>query len=536
MKTASLLRLPDFSSYVHAHASRAAGRPAFVCGGAVATYQKLECELDRYAAVLRRLGARQGTVVAVVGHPRPECLLVVLACFQTGAVFLGLNPKYQATELTRICQDAKPAMLFVMLAMDDHENAKKISALLARTSSIQAVVLREPLAEVAGASLAELLETVDPGGIGKHVADPASPSALVYTSGSTGEPKGALLPQAGLLRSAAFTWQYWYGRMPIIRSIVQHPINHVGWLTCECLSPLLAGASLFFRERFDPVETLRLIEKERVNLWFTFPAMATLVTRAPAFGSADLSSLERVAFGSSPSLLLLNTLRTRTGAVFATSYGLTEACGGAVTATAEDDPLEVVADSVGRVVDGMEVAIVDETGRALPDGGPGELLIRDETVFLGYLNRPSETAAVLDAEGWLRTRDVVARDGAGVLRLVGRKQDAFKSGGYNVYPAEVERVLGTHPDVMVAAVVDVPDPLWGQVGAAYLVLANGVALDRGAIDAFLRSRLANFKIPKYFEARPVLPRLANGKVDKLTLRASAASLVADHHDPRQEAS
>lgn len=532
----SLPCLQDFPAYISSQASRSARRTALGFEGTTTTYEELEYEVARYETALCRMDGHRGDVVAVVGHPRPECLLVFLACCRTGAIFLGLNPKYTEVELVRVCEDAKPSVLFAMLGTNDYEEAKKVQGLLARVPSIRNVVLREPLNEVAGVSLGGLLGPADGCVADGHRPDSSLPCALVYTSGSTGEPKGALLPQAGLLRSAALTWQYWYGGMTTIRTIVQHPINHVGWLTCECLSPLVAGAALLFRERFDPAETLRFIEAERVTLWFTFPAMATLVTRAPAFSSVDLSALERIAFGSSPSLPLLKALRTRTAAIFATSYGLTEACGGAVTATVAADGPEVVADSIGQVVDGLEVKIVNDNGRVVADGEPGELLIRDDTVFLGYLNRTSETAAVLDEEGWLSTGDVVTRDDAGVLRLVGRKRDMFKSGGYNVYPAEVERALCSHPDVMVAAVVDVPDPVWGQVGAAYLVLADGVELDRDSIDAFLRSLLANFKIPKYFLAQPVLPRLANGKIDKLTLRATAASILADGALAAREAS
>jgi acyl-CoA synthetase (AMP-forming)/AMP-acid ligase II len=219
-----------------------------------------------------------------------------------------------------------------------------------------------------------------------------------------------------------------------------------------------------------------------------------------------------------------------------TSYGLTEASGGAVTATGGDDGLELVANSVGRVVPGVEVKIVDDDCEDADPGEPGELLIRDSSVFLGYLNRPADTSVAIDHQGWLHTSDVVARDQSGVLRLVGRKREIFKSGGYNVYPGEVEQVLCEYPDVMAAAVLDVPDPLWGQVGVGFVVLADGVALDRDALSSFLRTKLANYKVPKRLEARTSLPQLANGKVDKIALRAAATSVLTGRTSAEREAS
>jgi fatty-acyl-CoA synthase len=485
------------------------------------TYKSAAEQLDRYSAALHRLGLGSGAVVATFGNPRPECFLLFLACCQVGAIFLGLNPKYTSRELTLVCDDARPRALFAMVDPKHDEHVAKVNSLSRSVSSIRHVFLRSPLTGVKRLRLEDFYEVSEPGGETTRAVDPYSPCAVVYTSGSTGPPKGALLSQAGLLRSAALTWRYWYGAMPDIRTIVQHPINHVAWLTCECVAPMVAGGSLFFRQRFDGAGTLNLIERERLNLWFTFPSMVAIATKSLVFSTADLSSLKRVAFGSSPALEIMKALRQRSDAVMSTSYGLTEASGGAVTATSERDDLRLVANSVGRVVPSVDVRLVDDQGRDVTPGEPGELLVSDKCVFLGYLNRPAETAVTVDKEGWLHTGDIATHDASGVVRLVGRKREMFKSGGYNVYPGEVEQVICECSGVSAAAVVDVPDSLWGQVGVGFVVTQDGVILDLGTLEAFLRQRLANYKIPKRFVLTKALPQLENGKANKKALRQEA---------------
>ena len=525
--------LADLPAYVGHYAERWPGRLAMSADDQCLDYAAVLERLGQYTAALRRLGLGRRSVVAVFGNPRPECLLLFLACCATGAVFLGLNPKYSSRELALVCEDASPRALFVMIDPHDEEQATKVKELPGAVSSLRHLVLRAPVGGMNGVMLDDLM--AGPGAHAGPALDPGSPCALVYTSGSTGLPKGALLSQAGLLRSAMLTWNYWYGRLREIRAVVQHPINHVAWLTCECLTPMVAGGTLFFRERFDGPGTLELIEKERLNLWFTFPSMAALAMRSASFSRADISSLQRIAFGSSPSLEIIKALQSRTSAVLSTSYGLTEASGGAVTATAETDAADLVASSVGRVVPGVEVKVVDHEGQEVPRGEPGELLVRDSCVFAGYLDRAADTDACLDQDGWLHTGDIVTRDVSGVVRLVGREREMFKSGGYNVYPAEVEQVLCEYPGVTAAAVVDVPDPLWGQAGVGFVVAPDTAALDLVGFDAFVRQRLANYKIPKRFEFRAALPQLGNGKVNKTVLREEATGAMTVTTSARREA-
>lgn len=487
----------DIDEYLERHALRRPRDPAVACDEFRWTFETLAQQVEGCAAALSAHGIGPGDVVGVLGNSRPECLVAFLACCRVGSIYLGLSPKSAARELEFVLSDARPRL--VLTLGDEPAGARSVA-------------FDEFLAAGAGA-------------LPRSRVTPDAPCAIVYTSGSTGLPKGALLSQRGIARSAALTWRHWYGAARDLRTVAQHPIDHVAWLVCECLAVLLGGGMLFFRERFDGGATLRLIADERLNLWFAFPSMVALAMRSDDFATADLSSLRRVAFGSLPPLDLLRRLRSRTAAVFAVSYGLTEASGGALTATSDEDDLETVSASVGRALPGVEMRIVDAAGRSVPAGAPGELLIRDGTTFLGYLNRPEATAETLDDDGWLHTGDAVAQDADGNLRLVGRLKEMFKSGGYNVYPTEVEQVIAAHDAVSAVAVVASPDPVWGEVGTAFVVLAMGAAADAQQLREHARSRLANYKVPKHFVTIDRLPQLPNGKPDKMLLRERVVSEI-----------
>jgi acyl-CoA synthetase (AMP-forming)/AMP-acid ligase II len=476
--------------HLERHARARPDALAHSCADFAWTYGELREQVAVHATAMAASGVGRGDVVAVFGHSRPEAFAAFLACCRLGALYLGLNPKHTADELEYALGDARPRL---------------------------ALALHEPHADLGAVRLDAFLARG--GGKAPPVAGREDdPCAIVYTSGSTGAPKGALLSQRSMVRSAELTLEHWFAAGEELRTVAQHPINHVGWLVCECMTALIAGGALFFRERFDGAATLRLIEHERLTLWLAFPSMLLLAMRTPEFEACDLSSLRRIAIGSQPSLELLERLRAHSSAVMCVSYGLTEAGGGAVTATDAGAPPATVADTIGRGVGGIELRVVDEAGADVEPGAVGELLVRDGCVFSGYLNRPAATAATIDADGWLHTGDAVAQLPDGNLRLAGRLKEMFKSGGYNVYPTEVEAVIGAHHAVSAVAVVAVPDPLWGEVGVAFVVLKAAADVDH--LRTHARAHLANYKVPKRFIVVRDLPQLPNGKTDKVRLRKS----------------
>jgi acyl-CoA synthetase (AMP-forming)/AMP-acid ligase II len=505
----------------------AADKTAAWCRDFEWSYAELDSQVGSYAGGLAAAGIGRNDVVAVFGNSRPECLAMFLACCRLGALYLGLNPKYTLPELAFICQDAQPRMLFAVgdawLTGSQRATLNALAAqlppgVLAIGHGLGGAFIQPSVFLAAGSPIAA-----------QRGRNPQRACAIVYTSGSTGTPKGALLSEAGCVRSARLSWQYWYGGDTTMRAVAQHPINHVGWLVCECISTIVAGGTLFFRERFDGGATLQLIEEQQITLWLAFPSMVALAMQSPRWQRCDLSSLRRIAFGTSPQLELLKRFRERSGCVFSVSYGLTEAHGGAVTVTHNNADLAEVANAIGRPVPGIAVRVSGERGVEAAPGQPGELLIRDPTIFLGYLNRSEATADAIDPEGWLHTGDIVAEQPDGSLRMVGRKKEMFKSGGYNVYPSEIEGVIGDHGDVVHAAVVEAPDPLWESVGVAFLVPEDPDTFDLGQFTGYLRSRLANYKVPKRFVVMSELPQLANGKVDRVRLRQQAKALMNEVH-------
>jgi acyl-CoA synthetase (AMP-forming)/AMP-acid ligase II len=496
---------------------------AVVGDGRAMTYAELDAEVDRYARAFVAHGIQEGDVIAVLGFSRPECVLAFLGACRVGAVFLGLNPKHMERELAFVVEDSRPRLLLGMHSRPDAGQDAKLAA-LKRQGYSGAIVTR-------GGAVAGLSKALDiyleagasPGVSNLRDAHPLAdaPCAIVYTSGSTGTPKGALLSQRGMIRSALLTWEHWYGALQPQRTVAQHPINHVGWLVCECVATLVPGGTMFCQERFDGAGTLRLIEREHLNLWLAFPSMLILAKETPEFERCDLTSLKTIALGMPASVELMRAYREKTGAAMCISYGLTEANGGAVTVTARDAELETIATTIGRPVPGVEVRVVGLDGEPAAAGEDGELLVRDRSLFLGYLNRPEATVETLDREGWLHTGDVVRVDAEGEMRMVGRRKEMFKSGGYNVYPTEIEAVVGSHPAVAAVAVVEVPDPLWHEVGVAYVVAKNGATLDAENLRVYARQRLANYKVPKRFVLVDALPQLPNGKFDKSALRVLA---------------
>jgi acyl-CoA synthetase (AMP-forming)/AMP-acid ligase II len=507
----------------------AAARPeltAVWCADFAWTYGELERQVSRYAHLLADQEIGPGDVVAVFGNSRPECLVVFLACCRAGALYLGVNPKYRLRELQFICVDARPKLLFVFRDSSMGDDVMSAIGQLAGQFRGQLRVVGSGI-DVPHEELADLLSRAPaPLALSGPARSGRQPCAIVYTSGSTGTPKGALLNEHGTVRSARLSWRYWYGDLKEPRTVVQHPINHVGWLVCECVAALVAGGSLYFRERFDGGATLRLIEEHRLNLWVAFPTMLRLAMQSPEWQDCDLASLRRVALGTASEVEILRQFRERSDAIFCVSYGLTEAHGGAVTVTDDAASLLEVAGSIGSPVPGVDVRIADQAGRDVRPGEAGELLVRDSTVFLGYLNRPDATAEAISADGWLRTGDIAVADPGGPMRLVGRIKEMYKSGGYNVYPSEIEKVIAGYDDVIQVAVVGAPDPLWEWIGVAFLVVGRAEEFTLPHLTGYLRSQLANYKVPKQFEFLPEMPQLPNGKVDRVELKKRAGRLAA----------
>jgi len=303
------------------------------------------------------------------------------------------------------------------------------------------------------------------------------------------------------------------------------PIGHIGSVGDISCYTLVAGGTIVFMEKFDPVGVLRVIEREKVTVWGQLPTMFQLCVSIPNFVEFDLSSVQVVFWsGGSASEPLIRRL-AGVAPTLACSYGKTETVGSvtfAVINQAGNKDVDVLANSVGWPSSEYEFRLVDDVGREVRRPGEvGEIQVRGDFIMKGYWNQPEATAQTIEPSGWLHSGDLACFRPDGAVQLMGRVTEMFKSGGYNVYPQEVEQVIAAFPGATMCAVIGVPDFLYGEVGHAYVLVARGSVLNEGKLREHCREHLANYKVPKKFVITSDLPTLPNGKVDKKALQNRA---------------
>lgn len=491
------------------HAALHPGRAAITAPGRSYSYGELSSLANRVAHGLRARGVGAGDRVGLLALNTPEFLAALFGLARLGAVAVMLNHRLTVPELAYQLADSG-----ARLVLFTPEQAAQATALAAEQGVRLVALDGEP---PAGAeALAALLAGQPDTEPGPHVPWDA-PLLMVYTSGTTGRPKGALLTHAN---------QFWNAMNDIIplrltaddTVLTLLPMVHVGGLGLFTLPALLLGARVVLPRRFDPDEALRLIEAERATVIMGVPAVFQALAAAPRFATADLSSA-RIFYngGDRCPLELVDAFRAR-GLPFGGGYGLTETSPTAFML----EPDEFVAGTaragfIGRPAFFTEARFVAPGGADAAPDEPGEIWLRGPNVFSGYWGRPEATAEAFSA-GWFRTGDLAVRDEAGRAFVVGRSKEMYKSGGLNVYPAEVEALLAQHPAVAEACVIGVPDAQWGEVGRAVVALRPGAALDEAALIAWCEGRLARYKTPRSAVFVPALPRNSLGKVNRGELK------------------
>jgi acyl-CoA synthetase (AMP-forming)/AMP-acid ligase II len=526
MTPESAPQLARISDYVGWHAERRPDAVAMSLGGLDVSYAEFTRRVDALARALLAAGVEKGDRVATLETPHPDFFVAFLATASIGAIWLGLNPRYQLAELARTVADAEPAVLLTRTLISGRRYDREVDALRSGTHAPRRIiVLGEDPPVDRGESMAAFLAAGHAVPDGELLAARAGcggrdPCLIVYTSGSSGTPKGALLHHDGIVASSRLQNELW----PVDPlSIVNYfPINHVGCVV-DCSTPsLVAGGTLHFLEQFEPRECLDLMARRRVTLWGSVPSVFQLQLELEDFESYDLSAVQLIAWGGASMPAPLIRRLSRVCRRLATNYGMTETAG-AITTVAPTDEIEVLAESVGYAVPGVEVRLSDDKGGPVARGLPGEVQVRSRGNLLGYWRRPDASRAALTPDGFFRTGDLAVQRPDGRYRLVGRLTDMYKSGGYNVYPREIETVLEAHPAVAVAAVVPAPDRLWQEVGIAFVVATAPVTA--GELETHCRAQLAAYKVPKRILVEQELPLLPIGKVDKRALRARAAGLA-----------
>ncbi len=515
-----------FSDFPSLHAARAPDAPAVVFEEMRWNYGELDRRVEECAKALLACGIARGDRVAMLATPRPEYAVVFLATARIGAIWVGLNPVQQLDEYRYILSDTQPAIIFAFERLRERDNHQILLTLKSEYPCARHFVLFD--GPMAGFLSYEAFIALGRGVSDRELAAgvasvlPGDAALIVYTSGSTGKPKGAVLTQLNIAHWTKLYRELW-PRTPL-RVICNLPVTHIGCCVETLAFALAAGGTIVFQEHFDAAGFLALIERERITWTPLVPTMFQRILSLPDWESFDTSSLEGVLFGGAALPIDMIEKLKRLARTAVGCWGMTETTGG-LTFTAESDSPEILSQSVGKPEPTHEVALMNAAGDLLPVGSTGEVVVRGPCVFAGYFNMPEATREIIDERGWLHSGDLGRFDAAGNLHIVGRIKDMFKSGGYNVYPREVEIAIEAHAAVSMAVVVAVPDSTYQEVGYAFILPEPGRDLTEAEIHSHCRGKLANYKVPKRFFIRATLPMLAVGKVDKAALRTEATALA-----------
>lgn len=498
----------DLSSWLDRHADFTPAKVALRTEGGAVTYAEMAETVHAWARMLKsRFGVGRGDRVAYLGLNSPEFLYLLFACARLGALFIPLNWRLAPPEHRFILSDSAAKVVFC--EMEFREHAESIAADL---PDCDHVAIDFP-AEGGWLSLAEALAEARGDDRNPHVSLD-SPLLLVYTSGTTGHPKGAVLTQ-NALQWNAINSTHMHDLTSRDHVLTVLPMFHVGGLNIQTTPALHMGATVTLHRRFDPEATARAIAADRPTLLVLVPATMQALINHPAWPDLDLSSLRCLTTGSSvvpPALI--QRFHDR-GVPVIQVYGSTETCPIAIYQRI-DDAFDTVG-SVGRPALHCQVRIVDPEGRDLPPGESGEVLVKGPNVMFEYWGNERATWEALRS-GWFFTGDVGWRDERGLYYINDRKKDVVISGGENIYPAELEVVLAEMPEIAEAVVVGRPDPRWGEVPVAVVVLKEGQSVSREAILSRFDGVLARFKHPKDVIFVDKLPRNVMGKVQKFQVR------------------
>jgi len=492
----------DLSNWISGWAAQTPDKTALISEEGNLSYAGFSDRIDRMAAALEEhLSLGAGDRIAHLGENSVGQLTLFFACARLGAILVTLNWRLAPPEHLYQLQDSEPKALFADPAFFGH--ADSIRAELPGTKFLSIggredgwPALPESNGPVAAAS---------PGY--------EAPVLLVYTSGTTGKPKGAVLTQSNVFWNAInSTHTHDMTSDDIVLGNL--PLFHVGGLNNQLSPALHCGATVLLHRRFDPGETLAAIGRDRPTLALAVPAMMQAITEHPNWAETDLSSLRFVVAGSTTvPTALIQRFHDR-GIPIGQIYGSTEMCPIAVVLRRPDAVAHI--GSCGKPAIHVEARIVDGEGNDLPDDQPGELLVRGPNVFQGYWRNPEATAAALQ-DGWFRTGDVARRDAQGFYYIEDRAKDVIISGGENIYPAELEQILAAETDLAEFAVVGRPDPRWDEVPVIIAVPREGQTVDRDGLLGLFQGRVARFKQPKDVIVVDALPRNALGKVLKFEL-------------------
>ena len=513
---------PSIAAMVLDSAERYGAVTALIDGDRRWTYTELGTTVRRAIRATIALGIQPGDRVGLWAPNTSEWIIAALGILGSGALLVPLNTRWTGDEIAYSLEKADAAALFVaqgFLGLDQVGSVREVAPDLRALATIVTLEGHAPGARTFDEYMA-LAEKVDDAGVDARLANigPEDPCDVMFTSGTTGRPKGVILRHGTSMELYG-----WMGTMMTMRpgdvDLVVPPFFHcfgykAGWLTS-----FMRGVTVIPQKVFDVDEVFDHIENDKVSIYLGPPTIYTDLLNSPRLASADVSSL-RVSCPSAASVPveLVKRLKSDLGFdIVLNAYGLTEGHAIVTMCRPQDDP-EMVANTAGQTLEGIELKVIDDDGAALPPGEQGEVLVRGFNLMTGYYEDPDATAEAIDDEGWLHTGDIGFLNDQGYLKITDRKKDMIITGGFNVYPAEIERVLLLDENVGEAAVVAGPDKRMGEVAIAFIIPRPGKTVDPDAVLSMAAEHLAKYKLPREVRIVESLPRNASMKVLKHQLR------------------
>ena len=493
------------------------------------TYAELKDEVDALAYALLGLGIAKGDRVGIWSPNRSEWIVTQYASAKIGAILVNINPAYRTSELEFVLNQSGCKLLIAAQRLKTSDYAAMIAEVRPRCADLEQVVLLD------SAAWRELLETgkyadisIRNAALERIQLSTDDPINIQYTSGTTGFPKGATLSHHNILNNGFFVGELCHYTEED-RICIPVPFYHCFGMVMGNLAATSHGAAMIIPAPvFDPVQTLKAVQDERCTSLYGVPTMFIAELSVPGIETCDLSSLRTGIMAGSPCPVeVMKQVIDRMGmSEVSIAYGMTETSP-VSTQTRVDDSIERRVATVGRVGPHIEVKVIDPaTGLTVPRGAPGELCTRGYSVMLGYWRQPDKTGEVIDAARWMHTGDLAVMDSDGYLSITGRIKDMVIRGGENIYPREVEEFLYTHPDILDAQVIGVPDAKYGEELMAWIRLRAGAApITAESLRDFCTGKLAHYKIPRYVHITDEFPMTVTGKVRKVEMREKSVEIL-----------
>jgi len=519
--------LVSIPNAVRVAAHRHPALEALVEGDLRLTFAGLESAMTDSVRAMIALGVRPGTRVALWAPNSARWILAALGVLGAGSILVPINTRFKGEEAAFVLKRSGASALITVTDFLDNDYLGMLRNADPTIAALERVVIISGAANGGDLSWSDYLAAGRsiPADQAYNAIDAVGPdwlSDIMFTSGTTGYPKGVMLTHGQSLRAHGWLAKV-MGFEAGDRYLIVPPFFHTfgykaGWMAC-----VVHGATTIPQKLLDIDEVLKTIAAEKVSILCGPPTLFQDLLDAPNRGDYDLSSL-RITMASAAFVppTLIGRMREELGVdVTHSGYGLTEATSMVTTTIPYVDDLTDITTTVGRAALDVELRVVDDAGNDVPTGASGELWVRGYNVTRGYWDVPDKTAEAITADGWLRTGDIVVMDERGFVRITDRKKDVIVVGGFNVYPAEVERILGTHTAVAEIAVVGMPDDRMGEVPAAFVVPKGGADLGESEFRDWARTQIANFKVPRRVITVDSLPRNASMKVLKNQLRQQA---------------